>query len=247
MPCDAIICDWNGTITKDQDEKPILESIAVDLFKASIPWHPMRMVHILKARQELEALHSEKRRDSEFDFIIEMFWLYNTKIINGVPTSVIERSVKKYADKQHTLDKLDYRVLRPVDESHRRGKATGILSAGYRYGIQMILKAAGYDVSFDFCEANLLQERGGRVIGIDLNIYRNKVQLLMELLRERDIDEKRVMYLGDGEDDADCLEIVGHPIVAFHASDELKQRYARKYKAFIPRTEEDLARYFQDI
>ncbi len=40
MACHAIICDWNGTVIEYRDEKPILESIATDLFKASIPFHP---------------------------------------------------------------------------------------------------------------------------------------------------------------------------------------------------------------
>lgn len=247
MSCDAIICDWNGTITKDRDERPLLESIAEDLFKTSIPWHPFRMTRILKARRELKALHREERRDTEFDFVVEMFKIYNERIINGLPTSFIRRSVEKYAKKQQTKGKLEYRVLRPVDECHRNGKATGILSAGYKYGIQMILKAMGYDGCFDFCESNLLQERGGRAIRIELKVYKNKPQLLLKLLGDRSIDEKRVVYLGDSEDDAGCFEIVGYPVVAFLASEELKERYAQKYKAFVPKDEEDLAKYLQNL
>ena len=167
------------------------------------------------------------------------------RILNGMPVHLIHRSVKEYANRRQTWDKLEYRVLRPVDERHRAGKTTGILSVGYRYGIQMILKATGYDGCFDFYEANLLKERGGRAIAIELNIYKNKPQLLLKLLRDRNIDSRKVIYLGDSEDDAGCFEIVGHPVVAFLAPEELKERYAQKYKAFVPRDEEDLAKYLQ--
>jgi hypothetical protein len=36
---------------------------------------------------------------------------------------------------------------------------------------------------------------------------------------------------------------VGYPVVAFLAPDELKQRFALKYRAFVPKYEKDLANY----
>lgn len=247
MACDAIICDWNGTITRDRDERPILESIAVDLFKASIPCHPFRMARILKARRELGVSYGEGRRDAEFDFVTEMFRIYNERIINGLPVSFIHRSVERYATRQQTQDKLDCRVLRPIKECHQAGKTTGIFSAGYKYGIQRILAAAGYHHCFAFYEADLLQEEGGRAIGFGLNIYKNKPQLLLKLLGDRNIDERRAVYLGDSQDDEGCFEIVGHPVVAFLAPEDLKQRYAQKFKAFVPTGENDLADYLKQL
>ena len=47
MAFDGIICDWNGTLIEYRDEKPILERVARDLFKASIPFHPFRAFYIL--------------------------------------------------------------------------------------------------------------------------------------------------------------------------------------------------------
>lgn len=247
MVCDVIICDWNGTITKDRDERPILESIAVDLFKASILRDPFRMARILNARRGLEALYREGRRDTEFDFVTEMFMIYNERIINGLPVSFIHRSVDKYAARQQTQDKLDHRVLRPIEQSHRVGKTTGILSAGYKHGIQRILAAAGYDHCFDFCEANLFQEEGGRAVRFGLNIYKNKPELLLRLLRDRNVNERRVVYLGDAEDDEGCFEIAGYPVIAFLAPEELKERCARKFKAFVPKDERDLADYLRGL
>ncbi|MCK4723928.1 MAG: hypothetical protein KAT75_11510, partial [Dehalococcoidia bacterium] len=82
-------------------------------------------------------------------------------------------------------------------------------------------------------------------IEFELNIYKNKPRLLLELLRGRNMDESRVAYVGDSEDDEGCFEIVGYPVLALLAPDELKDRYAQKYKAFVPKDETDLMNYFK--
>ena len=110
-----------------------------------------------------------------------------------------------------------------------------------------ILKTAGYDRCFDFYEANQFKEEKGKAIGLELKVYKNKPQLLLKLLRERNLDEKRTVYLGDSDEDAGCFEIVGHPVISFLAPEELKERYAQKYKAFVPIDEEDLAKYLRDV
>jgi hydroxymethylpyrimidine pyrophosphatase-like HAD family hydrolase len=71
--------------------------------------------------------------------------------------------------------------------------------------------------------------------------------LLLRALRRRNLDEKRTVYIGDSEDDEGCFEIAGHPIVAFFATEELKERCASRYEAFIPRDEKDLANYLRKI
>lgn len=245
MPCDAIICDWNGTIIAYRNERPILEGIAVDVFKACFPFHPFRMARIFKARRELETLYQEGRRDNEFDFVREMFRVYNERIINGVAVSIIYRSIEKHANKRQTQAKLDHRILRPIKECHQAGKTTGIFSAGYKYGIERILAVAGYDRYFDFCEADRLREDDGRAVEFALDVYKRKPTLLLELLRDRNMDASRVAYLGDSEDDEGCFEIVGYPVLAFLAPEELKESYAQKYKAFVPADEKDLANYLR--
>jgi len=243
MPCDAVICDWNGTLIAYRTERPILEGVAVDVFKASIPFHPFRMARILKARRELETLYREGRRDAELDFVREMFRIYNERIINGVPVSIIRRSIDKHANEQQTQAKLDHRILRPIKECHQAGKTTGIFSAGYKYGIERILAVAGYDRYFDFYEADQLREDDGRAVEFALDIYKRKPTLLLELLRDRGIDASRVAYLGDSEDDEGCFKIVGYPVLAFLAPEELKESYAQKYNAFVPANEKDLVNY----
>ena len=246
MACDAVICDWNGTLIEYRDERPILENIARDLFRASIPFHPFRMVRILRARTKLEMLYKEGRREAEFDFVREMFRVYNERIINGLAVSFICRSVDKYANEEQTQAKLDHRVLRVIKEYHELGKTTGIFSAGYEYGIRRIIAVAGYSKYFDFYEADHLKENNGRATEFGLSIYRNKPRLLVKLLRDRNLDTSRVAYIGDSEDDEGCFEIVKYPIVSFAATNEQKEICARKYKAFVPEDEMDLLKYLDN-
>jgi phosphoglycolate phosphatase-like HAD superfamily hydrolase len=247
MSLDAIICDWNGTITRDRDERPLLESIALDVFLASLPFHPRRAVRILKTRRTLEALHRDKRRTALFDFVTQMYCIYNERVIRGMPVEHILASADRYAGKKETQEKLDRRILRSVDGCHRRGNVTGILSGGYKYGIDRALTRAGYGRTFDFCHANPLKQEAGRAVGIDLTIYRNKSEWLLKLLEFLDIDGSRVVYIGDSDIDEGCFEIAGYPVVAFQASDEAKQLYSQRYAAFVPADETDLLGYLESI
>jgi hydroxymethylpyrimidine pyrophosphatase-like HAD family hydrolase len=104
---------------------------------------------------------------------------------------------------------------------------------------------AGFLQAFDFCEADDLRQEKGRAVGFLLNIYRNKARLLADLLLRRDLDARRVAYLGDSEGDEGCFEMVRYPIVPFLAPEEAKQHYARKYRAFVPESEEELADFLR--
>lgn len=228
-----------------RDEKPILASIAVGILRASIPFHVLRVVRILRARRELESLYQERRREGGFDYVREMFKVFNGKIIGGVPVSVIHRSVDRYAAEQRTQAELDRRVLRSIREARQAGKVTGVFSAGYRYGIERILTVAGFSQDFAFYEADDLKDENGKAVEFALNIYQNKPRLLADLLKRRNLDADRTAYLGDSEDDEGCFEMVKYPIVPFLAPEEVKQRYARKYQAFVPETEKDLADFIR--
>jgi phosphoglycolate phosphatase-like HAD superfamily hydrolase len=245
MSIDTIICDWNGTLIEYPDERPVLEGIARDVFRASFPFHPFRMARILKARRELEELYIRGRSNAEADFIRALFRIYNERIIEGVPVSVILRSIEKYARKPQTQAKLEHRVLRPIRECHQAGKTTGIFSAGYGYGIERILAVAGYADCFDFIEADKLKENRGEATGFGLDIYKRKPEFLLKLLQDKNLDANKTAYMGDSEDDEGCFEIVGYPVAAFLAPDELKQRFAQKYKAFVPEDEKDLADFLR--
>jgi phosphoserine phosphatase len=245
MACEALISDWNGTLIEYRTEMPALERVGIDAFRASMPFHPLRVLRILKARAQLQALRRQGRSETDFDFIKEMFGVFNQMVVSGLPTSVVHDSFERYANSAETQSRLDLRLLRLIKEFHEAGKTTGILSAGYRYGIERVLTVAGYRYCFDFCEADEFRTEDGRVIEFGLNIYRNKPTLLRRLLTERHLKAAQVAYIGDSEDDEGCFEIIGHPIVAFLAPTEFKEECSRKYGAFVPDTEENLADYLQ--
>jgi phosphoglycolate phosphatase-like HAD superfamily hydrolase len=243
MACEALISDWNGTLIEYRTEMPALECVGVDAFRASIPFHPLRVLRILKARAQLRALRRQGRPETDFDFVKEMFGVFNQMVVSGLPTSVVHDSFERYASNAETQSRLDLRLLRLVKEFHEVGKTTGILSAGYRYGIERVLMVAGYRHCFDFCEADEFGTENGRVIEFGLNVYRNKPRLLLKLLAERHLEASRVAYIGDSEDDEGCFEIIGHPLVAFLAPNEFKEKCARKYGAFVPDSESYLRNY----
>jgi phosphoserine phosphatase len=245
MPVDALICDWNGTLIEYRNERPILENVAVDVFKESFPFHPFRMVRILKARRALETSYSELQHHTEADSVRELFRIYNKRIVNGTPVSIIRNSIDKYATRPDVQAALDLRILRTIKEFRNAGKMTGILSAGYGYGIERILTVAGYYKFFDFCVADNIEEDNGKAIEFRLDIFTRKADQLLKLLNERSMDANRIAYLGDSEGDEGCFEIVGHPVLALLAPEELKYTYAKKYGAFVPNDEADLLNYLK--
>ena len=205
MPCEALISDWNGTLIAYRTEMPALERVGVDAFRASVPFRPDRTLRILKARAQLRALQRQGRPETDFDFIKEMFSVFNRMVVSGLPTSVVQASFERYANNPETQSRLDLRLLRLSKDFHEAGKTTGILSAGYRMGIERVLAVAGYRQCFDFCEADEFRTEDGRVLEFGLNIYRNKPKLLRRLLTERHLEAKRVAYIGDSEDDEGLL------------------------------------------
>ena len=247
MTCSAIICDWNGTLFEDVDEEAIVKAIIVDLAKSYIPSHPFKFARLIKTKNELEMLNRKRKQGLGNDHIVEELQTYSEKLIKGVPMSLVRRLVEKYSNRRDVQNKVVFKVLRPIAERHRAGITTGILSAGYSYGIQMILKSAGYGDCFDFYEANILTETEDKAIGFTLSIYKNKAELLLKILKDRDLDPKKTAYLGDALEDVGCFEAIGHPIVSFLTPEVLKHQFAQKYGAFIPKDESDLARYLKNI
>jgi phosphoserine phosphatase len=247
MTCSAIICDWNGTLYEDIDEEAIVRAIIVDLAKSYIPSHPFKFACLIKTKNDLETLRRKRNQGRENVRLVEMLQSYSEKIIKGVPMSSIRRLVEKYSLRRDVQAKVILKALRPVAERHRSGITTGILSAGYNYGIQMILKSAGYGDCFDFYKANILTETEDKAVGFTLSIYKNKAELLVKILKDMDLDPQKTVYMGDAQEDVGCFEAVGYPIVSFLTPEVLKQKFAHEYGAFIPKDESDLAEYLKNI
>jgi phosphoserine phosphatase len=243
MPVSAVICDWNGTIIHYRNEKPLLNYIGVELFKSCLPFRIARMKHILSAKKRMELIETMDHNGHYTDPVREVFKVYNEEIIRGVPVPFINRAVEKYARKPKTQRKLDRRILESVKLCYENGKTTGILSAGYGYGINMILKESGYERYFHFCKADTLTQENGYALEFGLSIYGSKHECLDRIMAERKLDPAQVAYIGDSEDDAVCLSMVGYPVVPFFAPPELKESFSRKYNAFVPADGGDLHNY----
>ena len=247
MTCSAIICDWNGTLYEDIDEEVIVRAIIVDLAKGYIPSHPFKFARLIKTKNDLETLRRKRNQGRENVRLVELLQSYSEKIIKGVPMSSIRRLVEKYSLRRDVQAKVVLKALRPVAERHRSGITTGILSAGYNYGIQMILKWAGYGDCFDFYKANILSETEDKAVRFTMSVYKNKAELLINILKDKNLDPKKTAYLGDAMEDVGCFEAVGYPIVSFLTPEELKQKFAHDYRAFVPKDESDLAGYLKNI
>ena len=72
-----------------------------------------------------------------------------------------------------------------------------------------------------------------------------KPEHLLRVLADHCLVPENTAYVGDSEDDEGCFAIVGYPIVAFLAPDDLKQQYAQDYNAFVPKDERELTSYLR--
>jgi len=244
---EIIISDWNGTLIEDKDEALIFEFIGRGLIKGSFPLHPVRFLRLLGAKRKLGKLSDGvdlPLGEYGVEVLRQMYEICNS-IIRGVEIEPIIGRVNAYAS--DASRRLEERMLRPIREAHRAsGKKAGILSIGYRYGIDRILSAGGYRETFDFIEANELETNGSKVSG--LSFHTDKVKWLQAVLSKLSLSPDETIYIGDSGHDEPCFEIVRHPIVSFLASDDFKQHCARKFgDNCVPESETDLLKYLQSI
>jgi len=247
MTCEAIICDWNGTLFLETNEEAIFRALASDLARSYLPRHPLKILHLLKVKQKLESLNSQEIEQPAVDRVIEMFRIYNQEVIRGVPMPLIRQSVEKYAGRPEVQNKIIWPVLKPVTELRKSGIAAGILSSGYDYGIRKILEASGRSACFDFIKANPLAEADGKATGFRLDIYKNKAEVMQTIIEKNNLEAERIVYIGDSLDDTGCFELIGHPVVSLLTPEELKERFARRYRAFVPKDEAELAMYLKSV
>ncbi len=252
MSYKAIISDWNGTLfeyatDEIQNKKlgyAVLENAKHAIFRGKI-WKVADVIKLLKTKNELE-----KRLKQYYNGKIHLGKVYepfNENVLKGLPVNFVKKVIDEYA--RESANKVDERVLRPIETVHTDGKKTAILSVSCDYTIRRILEEANYQDVFDDIVANTLQTDGDKVIGFTLDIYERKPEVLIsEFFEKRGLREDDTVYLGDSEDDEPIAEILaqGNFIVPFLASDEFKQRLALKYKAFVPENEEDLLNYLQN-
>ncbi len=251
MPYKAIVSDWNGTLfeypTDEVQNKRLAYAVLDDSKHAVLRgriWRIGDVVKLLKTKRELK-----RRLQQYYDgerHLWEVYEPFNENVLRGTSAGFVNGVIDEYA--RESADKVDGRVIRPIQRVHGDGKRTGIISVSYDYSIRRILEEADYPDVFDDIVANTLQTDGDRVVGLTLEIYERKPEVLRtEFFEKRGLRENDTLYLGDSEDDEPIAEILvpGNFIVPFLASDEFKQRLASKYGAFVPENEEDLMKYLQ--
>jgi phosphoserine phosphatase len=246
MGLQTIIADWNGTLIADRNELPILKQLAVDIARSQFPLHPLKIAGIIGAGRRINRIYAERKRSGDTDYVGRMYEVFNKSILEGTPMSVIKDSVEQYAAGA-VQERLDCRILNVLRKYHDMKKGCGILSAGYAYGIDCILKASGFRDSFDFLLADEIVQMQGRARELMLKIYRNKGRYLQDLLESREIDPGQTAYIGDTQDDEDCFKLVRYPVVSFFAPDDFKRHCFETHSAFIPESEEDLLAFFERI
>jgi hypothetical protein len=176
----------------------------------------------------------------------KIYQILNENILYGRKTSFIKNVINEYAKKYKK--RIDERVLRPIKDSHSEGKYTTILSCSYEYGISAVLRESGYFDAFDRIIANKLKENDGYVIGFENEVYGRKQKIMKEEFVEKmGFDEKDIIYLGDSYIDEPIAEILpnGNFVVPFLADENYKEKMSLKYKAFVPKDENDLIKYLK--
>ena len=142
MSPSVVVCDWNGTLIRYRDERPLLESLAVELAGASLPSHPLRTLRIARARRPLQALYAAGRRDDDFDFVTEMFRIYNERVVRGVPVDLIHRCMQRFAQSIPAQQALDHPTWKmgtkiTIDSATMMNKGFEVIEARWLFDVPM--------------------------------------------------------------------------------------------------------------
>ncbi len=246
-----IVSDWNGTLTSSTEEasnKKIGYRMKDDTLRAvshGQVWKIPRLLKLLDAKKKTEeALAAYNRGEVPLSDVYEPF----NSAIEGAPVDYINEIVDEFA--RETVWRVDGRLLRPIAALHEKGSRTGILSVAYRGVIKRTLAEAGYRYMFDHIVANSLERTANdRAIGFTLDIYERKGEAMKdEFFDTHGFRPEETIYLGDDlKDDGPVADLLppGHFVVPFLATDDVKQEFAAKRKAFVPESEADLQRYLE--
>ncbi len=228
MQAASIILDWNRTLIEFPDEGDIWSYIAVRVLKDAIFNGRIR-----KAWNIFGSVLKLKLWKMRFDAgnlkYSALYDLYNSKILEGADARKISELTSRYAQTPKIKNAIDEVLLNTIKRHSGRFKI-GILSCGYRTGIQEILKEAGYGDIFSFIEANRLEEDKGMVARFNYSeVFHNKKEKLLQLMKNEGIDKNRTVYIGDTADDDGCFEIVGYPVLSSLAPGDYRKEFREKY------------------
>lgn len=241
----AIICDWNGTLFEDRYEDLFFKGLyKAVVFRSQTVINIFKLYKLWKVKRECEKLYSNGQRIAEDQsYIIKRIVdILNTKALKDLSVSVLENYTEKYA--KEAANRLDERLLRPLKKLREDNQLIlGIISSGYRAGIEKTLASKGYYV--DFVEANDFEEDKGKIKCFKFYIYTNKKAVLAAILGNSDIDRSEAVYIGDDWQDIDCFKEIDFPVVSFLAEDSFKESCAKELNAFVPANENDFKKYIR--
>lgn len=161
----------------------------------------------------------EQFRKEATIYFIQLFNKQEPKVVEEFFAQVVPEIIRD----------LNERVVEEVIQAKHRGEKCVLLSGGYAPILQGVAEALGIDYIIgtdiqksDICEGKLM------IKTLDIATGPRKVERLMELMKDKDVDWKSSRAYGDSEYDQYILEIVGKPIAV--NPDELLRKLAEEKK-----------------
>lgn len=124
---------------------------------------------------------------------------------------------------------LNQRVVEEVVQAKHRGETCVLLSGGYTPILQDVAQALGIDymIGTDIQKSDIYEGKL-RIKTLDIATGPRKVERLMELIKDKEIDWKSSRAYGDSVYDKYILELVGNPIAV--NPDEFLKKLAEEKK-----------------
>lgn len=229
-----IVSDFNGTLIEPETEKPLLEHIAFELkddalpenknYINDFPLRPLIALKLLWSKHKIYKLYEEFNEgwEDQQEKTGELFEVYNRNVIKDVPLEFVKNSISRYVTRFENGKELDEELLEEINQAKESGAKTGILSAGFSYGIEQILKTNNYLESFDFIEANEFETGSQKIKKLKRDNLKTEIQksddeteieeLFKQLYDRYDIDENSI-YLGDRAVDETFFDAFEYPAV----------------------------------
>lgn len=249
-----IVLDFGGTIieypTDEFLNKEILYSVLEDskrAIKEGKIWQLKDIAFLFLAKKKIEkGLSDYKAGKAPYWNIYKSF---NNFVLKGRSVSLINSAVDKYVRK--SIDKVDKRILLPIQKARLEGKNTGILSVSYDYAIRKFLIESGFGdvIPNKNIVSNKLLSENGRACALTLDIYGRKAEAMEDrFFRMKGFEPYRTYYFGDTMDDEPIANLMplGNFIVPFYANEDFKEYMASKHNARVPQGEQDLRIILKD-
>lgn len=137
--------------------------------------------------------------------------IYFIQLFNNQDPKVLEEFFEQVIP--DVIGDLNQRVVEEVIQAKQRGETCVLLSGGYTPILQGVAKALGIDymIGTDIQKSDIYEGKLN-IKNLDIATGPRKVQRLMELMKDKEIDWKSSRAYGDSIYDRYILERVGNPI-----------------------------------